>query len=123
MRRILAAVLLFVLNAAWVAPPVLAQTASPLPPCCRKAGKHKCAMGHAGAQGFGSSLHTVAERCPFSEQRVSLSNAPPSAVAPSALRISGFRFVDGADFLPAEVFLRFAPSLARSQRGPPVFSI
>jgi len=123
-RRLLAIVLLSVVNAAAIAPALFAQTALPLPPCCRNTGKHKCALrAQTGtAQTSDSSIRTVAERCPFPSASGSLTANSPASLARPAHPESGAA-------LPALARLAYfvaLPCLAFThtplQRGPPVLS-
>jgi hypothetical protein len=65
-RRLLAIVLLAVINTPLLTLPAFAQTGPELPPCCRIAGKHKCALKHAVQhEPSGTSITSVGDRCPF----------------------------------------------------------
>ena len=65
MRRSLAISLLLFFSLSLIAPLVAPEAAeASLPACCRRDGKHHCAMSDIGAQ-QGKRVSIVAEKCPY----------------------------------------------------------
>jgi hypothetical protein len=75
MRRSTAITLLLLMLAAFLAPAALATATSPLPACCRAAGRHHCsALAPSGG------VQIQGESCPYRKPLVfSASAAPPPA--------------------------------------------
>ena len=68
MRRSLTSLLLTVFSFPLIAPVVLANTASDLPSCCRRNGKHHCAMPEMVDQGElpgGPTVQATRPKCPL----------------------------------------------------------
>lgn len=64
--RLLAVLLLTAINFPLIAPAVFANNASVLPACCRRAGKHQCALKRAAqAKSPAVSVASVQGKCPF----------------------------------------------------------
>ena len=82
MRRLAASLLLFLLFAGLALPMVLAQD-SGVPACCRRSGKHHCAMLPQG-DGF----RTVTANCPYRRFTALTSHSTPLSAAATALSVS-----------------------------------
>ena len=68
MRRALAILLAVLFSFELIAPALLAGAAPDLPACCRRNGKHHCAMADMdGAEGTpsGSTVKAIESKCPF----------------------------------------------------------
>jgi len=66
MRRFSATFLLVWLGFLLIGPAVFAASDSQLPECCRRLGKHRCAIaGGADSQSATASLRTITDRCPY----------------------------------------------------------
>ncbi|MBV9498749.1 MAG: hypothetical protein JO138_05210 [Acidobacteriaceae bacterium] len=64
-QRLLAILLLFAFTFPLMPLPAITRTDSSLPACCRKNGKHKCALKDAALrQGSAPAIAGVEERCP-----------------------------------------------------------
>lgn len=119
-RRLLAILLLSVIDFPLIAPAVSAQTEPELPPCCRIAGKHKCALKRAVRHGAtGVSVSSIGDRCPFT---------PATRAVRSSLHAFPLNGVGAAFGKPSLVFINAAfaqPRLpatfdrAHYKRGPP----
>jgi hypothetical protein len=102
MRRAFATILAALFSFELIAPVLLADAASDVPACCRRNGKHHCAMADgSGDASTGPSLKSLESKCPFfpksaavtgHSKTIALSVTPP-ACAPdlmgSAVAASG----------------------------------
>ena len=119
MRRALASLLLAVFGFPSIAPVVFADAESNLPECCRRGGKHHCAMMTDDAPVKGVSLRSAHPRCPLYPGI----SAAPAVEYVAVLNSSGIVF--GALANPAAIHVqtqavyRISFSRARQERGPP----
>ena len=92
-----------------------------LPLCCRRSGKHHCAMLEMG-QRQGHGISVVAERCPYSPAVAPVlhlaSYAPPSDAAVFAELVS-----HPAVHAQTDARYRVAFDRARQKRGPPAVDL
>lgn len=68
MRRVWASLLVAVFSLPLIAPILLANTASDSPACCRRNGKHRCAMADMADQGHalaGLAVKAIQPKCPL----------------------------------------------------------
>jgi hypothetical protein len=65
MRRALASLLLALFSFPLIVPMVREDAAASLPSCCRREGKHRCAMGSLGADTATSAVSPIPEKCPY----------------------------------------------------------
>jgi hypothetical protein len=119
MRRAFAATLVVIFSLPLIAP-LLASTPdeSHLPACCRRNGKHHCAMTMEMGN-IPSRFHVVSETCSFSPfARTPLVQPHPfaSVSAPEAARQAAG---PGAIVRAAEAGYRISTDRARHKRGPP----
>jgi hypothetical protein len=119
MRRVASALLVLVFSLPLIAPALAsAPDESQLPACCRRNGKHHCAMSMA-MDSLSSRYRTVSEKCPFSPF------AHPPLMAPHTLAIPGTpaAFVRAAApsaiAAQADAGYRISADRARHKRGPP----
>jgi hypothetical protein len=122
MRRALAWFLLLVFSFPLIAPAVLADAESSLPECCRRGGKHHCAMRTDGARSSQDvALASAQPKCP----------SYPGALAPAGgyaaiLNKSGANFdaivSHPAIQLQTEAGYRISLGRSSQKRGPPVLS-
>jgi len=112
MRRISASLLLLLLCFGFALPFLQAQHSS-LPPCCRRDGKHNCAMSPNG-DGF----RTSAPNCPYRHLGATLTSPSPALrVSSSVLSISKHgQFLIGN----ARPLIALRASDNNQKRGPPV---
>ncbi|MGB9030480.1 MAG: hypothetical protein WCC27_10205 [Acidobacteriaceae bacterium] len=119
MRRAFAAALVLIFSLPLIAP-LLASTPdeSQLPACCRRNGKHHCAMSMQMGN-IPSRFRVVSEKCPYSPFAHSPLLRPhpyTSVSAPAASRqTAGPAAIVGA----AEAGYRISADRARHKRGPP----
>jgi len=120
MRRALAGLLLTILSLPLIAPAFAsAPNDSQLPACCRRGGKHHCAMSMEMA-GSPSHFHVASARCPYSP----FGHAPfvlPHALAAALIPAGTADFSGCADIVrAAEAGYRISADRARHKRGPPL---
>jgi len=119
MRRTFAGLLVLVFSLPLIAPTLAPSLdESQLPACCRRGGKHHCAM--AMEMGYvPSRFHIVSEKCPYSPfARVTLM-LPHAFVAYRAPAIAGYASATAAVIAEAEAGYRISADRARHKRGPP----
>jgi hypothetical protein len=116
-RRLLAILLLSVISTPLVTPAVFAKMAGTnLPPCCRTAGKHKCALKHEHS---GFSTLSIGDRCPVSTAIGDLGLNLHVFVLSAGQAVSGAGL---AALVPYRYSQTIAPkpfSCAHYKRGPP----
>jgi hypothetical protein len=121
MRRVIA-ILLLVLFCSFAGEPLFAASSggeSNLPACCRRDGKHHCAMGMAGeAESSGRRIATIGEKCPCCPASVAaihdqLLSAPPSMVFYAAL------VSHPSSLAQTRAKARISFDRSRQKRGPP----
>jgi len=121
MRRALASFLLAVFGFPPIAPALVADADSNLPACCRRGGKHHCAMmTDEGASAAGISVGPIRQPCPMWPAA-----APAPASGPVALPESSGAVFGAVASHTARQFqtgARYRLSFDRSsqKRGPPV---
>lgn len=122
MRRALASLLLAFLSFPLVTPLVLAHSVVQLPACCRRDGKHHCAMaGMAGQQmgPAGAGLQGIQSKCPLFPQSgpvpFSSKIAPPCTASRIRAQLSFLTAVPGS----AEDGVKFVLPGSVPKRGPP----
>jgi hypothetical protein len=120
MRRALALLLMAVFSFPLIAPAWIAGNASDLPACCRRNGKHHCAMAAADTgTASGSVVRTILPKCP---------NYPTAHAAPGERNVA---LPQNSQAVFASLFhrptvqtrteskYRVSFSRSRSKRGPP----
>jgi hypothetical protein len=123
MRRALASFLLLVFSFTLIAPAVFADAASNLPECCRRGGKHHCAMRLDNAPSaqdvaFGSTQ----PQCP---SYPGVLTTPPGgyvAILNKSGTIFGTVVSHPAIQVQTETGYRISPGRSAQKRGPPVLS-
>jgi hypothetical protein len=118
MRRALAYLLLTVFSFPLIAPAMLASVESNLPACCRRAGKHGCAMPPNAASTGAVSL--VATHCSMFPSGSSAPAAGFIAVAKSSDAIFAAIVSHPAIHVQTEAIRRVSFSRSTQKRGPPV---
>jgi hypothetical protein len=117
-RRILAAALLAFFSFSLINPALLADTASKLPSCCRRAGKHHCAMVMAEA-GSSSGPALQPSRCRFFPQG-RVATAPPNAGLLKTSRVACVSMMSRQEYrLTGDPLYRMSFYSTCRKRGPP----
>jgi hypothetical protein len=120
MRRALASLLLAVFSFPLIAPAMFADAESQLPECCRRGGKHHCAMTmDEAAPASGVTFRSIPQRCPLYCGALS---APGDyvAVLKSSGAVFGALVSHPAIQLQVEAGYRISFSRSAQKRGPPV---
>jgi hypothetical protein len=114
---------LLLVSAADLAGPFLIQDAqSALPACCRRDGKHHCAMMDMLDADTGDSPKAVPSRCPsFPKHGVAARLNASAAPAPVQAVVS-LVFTHPEDKAQAEALYRISYARSRQERGPPLLS-
>ncbi len=123
-QRISAILLLAVFSFSLSVPAILADSNSTLPACCRRDGKHHCAMMDMQDQqssSSGAGFHAAQQKCPYfpkagAEQAHSKILPPRVSAAIFASILS-----HPAAQAQTEAQYRTSFSRARQKRGPPLF--
>jgi hypothetical protein len=114
---------LLLLSATDLAGPFLIQdTQSALPACCRRDGKHHCAMMDMLEADTDDSPKAVPSRCAsFPKHGVAASLSASAAPAP-VQAVAGLVFTHPEDKAQAEALYRISYARSRQERGPPLLS-
>jgi hypothetical protein len=121
MRRTLALLLLAVFGFPLLAPAVFAEAALNLPECCRRGGKHHCAMMTDETPADGVSFRTIQPRCPFYPATPIMPAVGYVAVLKSSRAI--LAAVAGHPVhVQTEARYRISHSRSSQKRGPPVLT-
>lgn len=120
MRRALASLLLVLFSFPLVAPALASGTAAQLPPCCRRDGKHHCAMSPESAD-QDPALRSIGTKCPYFPRSTASS---PNELSPAIAGNCGSLLLA---MLSQRVLVRLNPPVAGSglsrshrKRGPPI---
>jgi hypothetical protein len=120
MRRALASFLLAVFSFPLIAPAIFADTESQLPECCRRVGKHRCAMTMDESPSDGVSLRSMQPRCPLYRGALSTPAGRYAAILKTSGAIFGAIVSHAAIQLQVEAGYRVSFSRSSQKRGPPV---
>ncbi len=128
LRRLLPILLVAVLVMPLFAPLLaLGQSAeSALPACCRRNGKHHCAMGMAGrsqlaASGAPDRWTAPPERCPYCPASVATAHVQETLIPAPAQAFSAQGLSDPSGTVQSECKRRISRDRSRQKRGPPIF--
>ncbi|MBZ5576159.1 MAG: hypothetical protein LAP40_06320 [Acidobacteriia bacterium] len=117
MRRIPAWALLALFSFSLIAPALAWNPDSKLPACCRREGKHHCAMDNA----LSPASPAVQALCPFYPQTGAAPAYAKTAVAWAASQAVAAVFSHPAGRARTEGLSRVSFSRTRQKRGPPSF--
>jgi hypothetical protein len=119
MRRVFAATLVVIFSLPVIAP-LFASTPdeSQLPACCRRNGKHHCAMSMQMGN-IPSRFHVVSETCPYSPFAHTPLLQPHPFASVRAPMASGLAAGTSTIVGAAEAGYRISADRARHKRGPP----
>lgn len=122
MRRVLASIWLALLSFPLIAQIALANNAPDLPACCRRDGKHHCAMsemaGSAEMPG-GPALKAVQLKCPLFPKAEVVPSFSKTVVLQCAARIGAPRLAGLTTIRPEDTNPRIASRASVRKRGPP----
>lgn len=122
MRRALASFLLAVFSFPLIVPAMLGDAESNLPECCRRGGKHHCAMMMDEAPVTGLSFRSAHARCPLYPGITATRAGEYVAVLNRSGVIFGARVSHPAIHLPTQAIYSGSFSRTRQKRGPPILS-
>jgi len=120
MRRALATFLLAVFSFPLIAPALSADAQSNLPECCRRGGKHHCAMTMDQAPATGVSFRSIQPRCPLYPSTPAAPAGQSVAVLKNASAIFGAVVSHPAICVQTEAGYRISFGRSSQKRGPPV---
>jgi hypothetical protein len=121
MRRAFAIALVLVFSLPLIAPGFAsAPGESQLPACCRRAGRHHCALAMEMGN-IPSSAHVVSEKCPYSPCAATPLLQPHLFAGVSVPAVAGPATGTAAVVRAAEAGYRVSADRTRHKRGPPQF--
>ena len=119
MRRAFAATLVLIFSLPLIAPVLVsASAASQLPACCRRSGKHHCAMSMEMGN-ISTHDRSVSEKCPFSDFAHTPLMRPHAFPTPLSSATTSLAADPAAIVRAAEAGYRISADRARHKRGPP----
>ena len=118
--RIIAVALLLLSSADLAAPFLMPDAQSALPPCCRRDGKHHCAMMDM-IDGDGSPQFAPS-RCPLYSRHGVVANIEAAAAPAEIAQVAGLVFTGPERTAQTEIRYRISYARSRQERGPPVLS-
>lgn len=121
MRRVLVISLLAVFSLPLIAPLLSSgPDQSSLPACCRRNGKHHCALADLTVA-VPSRYHTVSEKCPWSPFAGAALMLPHAFASQAAPALTGQAGGPATAVGEAEAGYRVSADRTRRKRGPPSF--
>lgn len=118
MRRFLASLLLALFGLAPVAPLVAANASLDLPSCCRRDGKHHCAMDGAGSPSQPGGP-AATSKCPLFPQSLFTPHSPSAATIGFSQRAAAALAATSVSLHASGLSLLLIPTRAIHKRGPP----
>jgi len=120
MRRVPALILLAVFSFPLVAPAFAANADSPLPACCRRDGKHRCAMLSGYRETRSPAISAIQSQCPYYPATTSTPASEGNA-AILKTRQAIYASVPGEPAFAALMDVQYRADLCRAhqKRGPP----
>jgi hypothetical protein len=120
MRRFLATLLAVLFSFLLIMPAWAASIKPDLPACCRKEGKHRCAMQAAG-HASESAVVAVSDKCPFFPQTSLAPHHEINAITQAAAIFAGWMSHPGGS-PQIEAVYRISLQRSHQKRGPPFLS-
>ncbi len=121
LSRVIAVAVLLIFSGNMALPALLADSESTLPACCRRDGKHHCAMMDAlekQQQSAGLSWKSTARKCPlFPKSTVGFLTHPATPLR--QVSFAGSTANHPVHKAQTEVLYRISHNRARQKRGPP----
>ncbi|MGA2118622.1 MAG: hypothetical protein ABSH56_28180 [Bryobacteraceae bacterium] len=118
MRRTLASILVALFSFPLIAP-LLADTDSTLPACCRRNGKHHCSMMSMGSPSPGLAVRTIQPKCPCYPAANTVPAKPNVALLSISPAVFALLFSRPAGQVRTTAGYRITLSRSRHVRGPP----
>ncbi|HLW75944.1 MAG TPA: hypothetical protein VKS01_03145 [Bryobacteraceae bacterium] len=126
MRRALASFVLALFGFPLIAPMVLDGSAANLPACCRREGKHHCAMSvsamSADLPAPGAAFQAIAPRCNAFPGAASTTASAPFAILRDSARIFAALVSHPSIQFQTEARYRISFDRSSQKRGPPALS-
>jgi hypothetical protein len=120
MRRALAILLAALFSFELIAPALLADAASDVPACCRRNGKHHCAMADgSGEAPTGPSLKSLESRCPFFPKPAAITGYSKTIALGVTLSTGAPNLMGSTATAPDDTRSRTALRDSVRKRGPP----
>ena len=119
MRRVAAFILLAVFSFPLVAPAFAVNADSRLPPCCRRDGKHRCAMLSMDVETQGPAVQAIRVKCPYYPATTVSPAEGDVAILKNSQTIFASVPADPASPAPMEAQYRIDLCRSRQNRGPP----
>jgi hypothetical protein len=121
MRRAFAIALVLVFSLPLIAPALASSPDdSQLPACCRRDGKHHCAL-NIQVGNIPSTAHVVSSRCPYSPCALTPLLQPHLFAGVNVPTVAGPSAGTAAVIRAAEAGYRISADRTRHKRGPPQF--
>jgi hypothetical protein len=121
MRRALTSLLLALLSFPLIAPILFANTASDLPACCRRDGKHHCAMMDMGITQDDGGVYWKSKPQKCSQYpKTGASLCSGKSVPQRSSEIGPLVFSHPTLAAQTEILYRISHSRSREKRGPPI---
>ena len=119
MQRSIAAILTVLFSWLIIAPAFAQSGANTLPACCRKGGKHECALHHTEQPGASDrAVTSISDKCPFAPHSMVASQAHHHGLNTSRAIFAGL--VRHPAVSPqTEAAFRVSYDRSRQKRGPP----
>ncbi|HXR77505.1 MAG TPA: hypothetical protein VN737_16105 [Bryobacteraceae bacterium] len=120
MKGIVAVVLVALFSWAPILPLFASDSNSPLPACCRKAGKHHCAQQSMHSPSPDRAASVVAQKCPLFPHNTTPAHVESYTPSDSLTLFAGL-LSHPAISAQAEAGYRISFHRSRQKRGPPTF--
>jgi hypothetical protein len=119
-RQACAIVLAVLFSFSLISPALFADSPSNLPSCCRREGKHHCAMISMAAAPSGPAVGATHQKCPYFPKPGSGPTYSKTVLVNAALTI--FASISSHPAVQPQTEARYRTSFSRSRqkRGPPV---
>jgi hypothetical protein len=122
MRRVMASLVAVLFGWLLILPVFAASNQSNLPLCCRKNGKHHCAMGSIQSPGSESAIATLGQKCPYLPHAIAAAHSESYAPANVPFSLSGL--IGHSAALPrTEAGYHVSFHRSTTDRGPPLSSL
>ena len=121
MRRSISLALLLLFGLLPLTPLFAPDSEANLPACCRRNGKHHCAMRMAGVEGDRAGFNTVSEKCPCYPIGVIVAHSTANPETRRQILPAISRHLTGVAF--PEAYYRLWLDRSHRERGPPLAAL